>query len=116
MLGSWLLNMLAQRFGCDTGFVDRQPVRSPLGSMLCRLNCTQRMLHRASGGSLIQVINLRFINLRSTREKLVPELSDRLIASGLTNEAAGMRLTGDARRLICILFPAQDPQMCNVNL
>jgi hypothetical protein len=79
--------------------------------MLRRLNCTQRMLHRASGGSLIQVINPR-----STLEKLVPELSDRLIASGLTNAAAGMRLTGDARRLICILFPAQDPQMCNEDL
>ena len=30
--------------------------------------------------------------------------------------AAGTRLTGDAAQLLAVLFPRQDPQMCNEDL
>jgi len=156
----------AERYGCTSVFFDRQPVRGPLGRALRRLGCVQRVLHRAAGGWL-----LRVVDLRSAVEQLVPELAGRLATSGMnawagdlvlstgaeevtlridgtrvaavaggdaahairggqeiaqllvgtqdpdeTAEVAGLQLTGDARRVMRTLFPAQDPQMCNEDL
>lgn len=161
-----ILRSISERFGCETVHFDRQPVRGPMGRILRRMRCSQRTLHRAAGGWLIKVIDLR-----SALGKLAPELSTRLESAGTTGwsgdliianaeesvklgidgtrimvveggesshavlggqeiaqlivgvrdpeetaEMASMRLTGDARRLVRVLFPAQDPQMCNEDL
>ena len=161
-----VLRSLAERYGCTSVFFDRQPVRGPLGRALRRVGCVQRVQHRAAGGWLIRVVDLR-----SAMEQLVPELAGRLANSGMsawagdlvisigedpvtlridgtsvavvadgdsahairggqeiaqllvgtrdpdeTAESAGLQLSGDARRLMRSLFPAQDPQMCNEDL
>lgn len=48
-----------------------------------------------------------------------PEIAQLLVGTRdpeATAEAEGTRLTGDAHRLVRVLFPAQDPQMCNEDL
>jgi hypothetical protein len=48
-----------------------------------------------------------------------PEIAQLIIGSDDPEEivmAAGTRLTGDVARLLAVLFPRQDPQMCNEDL